>query len=278
MRRILALLIVTITIAMTNTPPAEAVDQMWFSTLLKASEFADGVIGEAPHPSSFYLAYREALLEPEKISEEQLQTLQKKGSPEGKLYAACLAHYSRIARKNAADADKDLKALTADHSKVFYRSGCLGTNTTVSEVASALLDKKKFLNFALVDFSSFKNSKELPSSILKLFSAKRLENSVAGEGARSRLYAYYKEARELPLKTHSWEIYWLRRDGTPAAKLYAGFLMLKIDESSGVQMFRSMENDNSKVQYQSGCEVETTTVGAVAKEVVQKKKYLDFEI
>jgi len=278
MRRILALLIGLITLSMIYTPPAEADQQKWFSTLLKASEFADGVLGEATHPSTCYLAYREALLDPEKISEEQLQALLKEGTPEGKLYAACLAHYSRIARKSAADADKDLKVLTADHSKVFYRSGCLGTNTTVSEVASALLEKKKFLIFALVDFSAFKTSKELPSSILKLFSARRLENSVAGEGARSRLYTYYKEARELPLEAHSWAIYWLRRDGTPAGKLYAGFLMLKIDESAGMQMFRSLESDNSKVEYQSGCEVETTTVGAVAKELVQKKKYQDFEI
>jgi hypothetical protein len=261
---------------MLNVSPAEAENQKWFYILMKAPEFADGVIGEAPHPSECYLAYREALVEPEKITEKDLQELHQKATPQGKLYAACLSYYSRIAGKHA-DPDADLKSLISDKSQVFYRSGCRGTNSTVGEVASALIKEKKFLNFQLEDLSRIKNTHGIPDSILKLSSAKRLESNVVGEGSRSVVYAYYNEARHLPLKTNGWEITWLRKNGTPAGKLYACFLAMKIDPSAGKEMFRTLESDTTQVQYQSGCEVENFTVGAIAKQMVQNQKFADFQ-
>lgn len=277
MSRILALMVGAVFCAMLNVSPAEAENTKWFSILMKAHEFADGVIGEAPHPSACYLAYREALVEPEKISDKDLQELLKKATPAGKLYAACLSHYLQIARKQPADADVDLKNLTNDKAPLFYRSGCRGTNSTVGEVASALLKEKRFLNFALEDIAKLKNIHGIPDSILKLSSAKRLESNVVGEGSKSTLYAYYNDARQLPLKTNGWEITWLCKNGTPAGKLYACFLAMKIDPSAGTEMFRKFENDTAQVQYQSGCEVETLTVGAIAKQVVQKQKFADFQ-
>lgn len=258
--------------------PAEADEHKWFVTLMTAHEFADGEIGEGPHPSECYLAYREALVEPEKITEEQLQELHKKATPAGKLYAACMAHYARIARKQPANADRDLKELVNDKSKFFYRSGCRGTNSTVGEAATKLLEEKKFLSFTLEDLARIKSTHGVPGSILKLSSARRLENGVVGEGSNSVLYAYYKEARVLPLKANGWEITWLRKHGSPAGKLYGCFLAMKIDENFGTQYFRELENNADKVQYQSGCEVETFTVGAIARQVVEKRKFADFEM
>ncbi len=277
MRRVFALVFGAAFCAMVNFLPAEADNSKWFSTLMKASEFADGVIGEAPQPSQCYLAYREALVEPDKISDKLLQELHQKATPAGKLYAACLWHYSHIARKQAADADADFKNLTTDKSPVFYRSGCRGTNSTVGEVASALLKERKFLNFALEDLAKIKSTHGIPDSILKLSSANRLESKLVGEGSQSVFYAYYNEARHLPLKPNGWEITWLRKNGTPAGKLYACFLALKIDAKAGKEMFRALESDNTKVQYQSGCEVETLTVGAIARQIVQNQKFADFQ-
>ncbi len=277
MRRSLSLVFGAACCAMLNASPAEAENQKWFSIIMKAPEFADGVIGEAPQPSEAYLAYREALVEPEKITDKELQELHQKATSQGKLYAACLSYYWRIASKHA-DPDADLKSLVNDKSPVFYRSGCRGTNSTVGEVASALMKEKKFLNFKLEDLAKLKNTQGIPDSILKLSSAKRLESNVVGEGSRSALYAYYNEARHLPLKTNGWEITWLRKHGTPAGKLYACFLAMKIDQNAGKEMFRSLETDATQVQYQSGCEVERFTVGAIAKQVVQNQKFADFEI
>jgi hypothetical protein len=276
MRQILTLIFGAAVCAMLNVSPAEAENHKWFSILMKAPEFADGVIGEAPYPSECYLAYREALVEPEKITDVELQELHQKATSQGKLYGACLSYYSRIAHKHG-DADADLKSLINNKSQVYYRSGCKGFNSTVGEVASALIKEKKFLNFQLEDLSRVKNAHGIPSSILKLSSAKRLESNVVGEGSRSVVYAYYNEARHLPLKTNGWEITWLRNNGTPAGKLYACFLAMKIDPSAGKEMFRTLENDTTQVQYQTGCEVENFTVGAIAKQVVQNQKFADFQ-
>lgn len=274
MRQIFPLLAVVF-FAMTSISAADAENSDWFKTLMKATELADGQIGEAPHPSMYWLAYREALVEPEKVSEDTLQALHKSATPEGRLYAACLMHYSRKARKNAGDPDADLKSLAQDTSKVLYRSGCRCTNSTVGEVSSSLLKDRKFLNFKLDDLSSVKDG--IPDALLKLSSARRLESSHGGEGRQSALYAYYKQARSLPLNADGWELNWLSTRGTPAGKLYGCFLALKFDESAGIAMFRKLINDDTKVQYQSGCEVETLTVGAVARQVVEKRKFADFD-
>lgn len=262
--------------AMTNLS-AEADNAKWFNTLMKANELADGQIGEAPGPSPCWLAYQEALAAPEKITEAQLRELHEKATPEGKVYAACLMHYSRSARKNSGDADAGLKSLTKDISKVYFRSGCRGTNTTVGEVSSSLLKDRKFLVFTLEDFATMKSKQGIPEAILKLSSANRLESSVAGEGAPSVMYAFYKEARRLPVKADGRELTWLISHGTPAGKLYGCFLVMKLDANAGISMFRKLENDTAKVEYQSGCEVETFTVGAVARQMVEKHKFADFD-
>jgi hypothetical protein len=256
--------------------PAEAQNNKWFFILMKAPEFADGAIGEGPHPSACYLAYREALVEPEKITDEEVKELIRKATPAGKLYAACLWYYSRNARHLLLN-EQALRQLREDKSPVFYRSGCRATNSTVGEVTSALIREKKFLNFELEDLARIKSTHGIPDSILKLSSAKRLESIVVGEGSRSVVYAYYNEARHLPLKTNGWEITWLLKNGTPAGKLYACFLAMKIDSKAGREMFRALESDTTQVQYQSGCEVENFTVGAIAKQVVQNQKFADFQ-
>lgn len=272
------LLIAVVLCAMSDISPAEADNTKWFSTILKANEFADGQIGEAPGPSQFWLAYQEALVNPEKISEAQLRDLQEKATPEGKLYAACLMYYSRSARKNAGDQDQGFKNLTKDRTKVFFRSGCRGTNTTVGEVATSLLKDRKFLVFTLEDSAKMKGRQGIPEPILKLSSARRLESNVVGEGSKSVLYSYYNESRQLPLKANGREINWLSQNGTPAGKLYGCFLAFRIDADTGISLFRKLMNDDSKVQYQSGCEVETFTVSAIARQFVEKRKFVDFEI
>jgi len=269
--------LITVFFLMTNHLGADAANIRWFNTLMKATEFADAEIGEAPFPSQFWLAYREALVEPEKISDDDLHELHKNATPAGKLYAACLMNYARTARRSG-DADADLKSLLTDSSKVFYRSGCRGTNTTVGEVSSSLLKERKFLNFRIDDLSKIKSAKDVSDSILILSSACRLENSLVGEGSVSSTHAQYKRARTLPLNARGWEINWLCAHGTPAGKLYGCFLALKIDAEAGIDRFRQLEKDESKVQYQSGCEVETFSVGAIAKQVVEKRKFADFEI
>ena len=277
MRKVVSL-VMTVLCAMANMSSANAENSRWFNTLMKAHEFADGQTGEAPGPSQCWLAYQEALVNPEKISEAQLRELQEKATPEGKVYAACLMYYSRSARKGAGDPDQGLKSLSKDQTKVFFRSGCRGTNTTLGEVATKLLKDRKFIVFTLEDFAKMKSRQGIPEPILKLSAARRLESSVVGEGSKSVLYAYYNESRRLPLKANGREINWLFENGTPAGKLYGCFLIFKLDADAGIAMFRKLEKESTQVQYQSGCEVETFTVSAIARQVVEKRKFADFEI
>ncbi len=255
---------------------AQATDSNWFQTIMRANEFADGMIGEGPQPSACYVAYREALLDPGKIKEQDLAALLKEATPAGKLYAACISHYSHIAQKRQSECDVDLKKLVGDKTKVDYRSGCRGTQSTVGEVAAALLTEKRFLNFKLVALSEIKNTNGIPDSIIRLARATRLENDVAGEGSKSVTYAFFREALHLPIKANGREINWLETNGTPAGRIYAGFLAMHFDEAYGLNLFRKMINDNATVQYVSGCEIQAFTVGSVAKEVVEKKHFADF--
>lgn len=257
---------------------AQAEESHWLNTLLKANEFADGFVGEAPYPSACYIAFQEALLDPEKIEDKQIDLLLKNGTPEGKIYGACISYYAKAAQKHVAERDNAFKQLKSDKSKVHYRSGCRATDSTVGEVADALLKEKHFLNFKLGDLSDIKKTKGLgiPDPILRLARAKRLESDVVGEGSKSPTYAWFKEASQLPIKPNGMEIYWLSQKGSAAGRLYAGFLAMEFDADSGIAVFKRLETDQSKVQYQSGCEVENFTVGNIARQVVEKRKFLDF--
>ncbi|CAN5291308.1 hypothetical protein BH10CYA1_BH10CYA1_28350 [soil metagenome] len=272
--RILQTLILVIVMASS----AQAADSNWFQTIMRAHEFADGMIGEGPHPSACYVAYREALVDPGKIKEQDVAALLEQATPAGKLYAACISYYSHIAQKRASECDVDLKKLVGDKSRVYYRSGCRGTESSVAEVATALLTEKRFLNFKLVDLAEIKNTYGIPDPMIRLARAAKLENDLIGEGSKSTTYAFFREALHLSIKANGREISWLKTNGTPAGRLYAGFLAMHFDEVYGLNLFRQMRSDDAKVQYVSGCESETFTVGSVAKEVVEKKHFADFPV
>lgn len=260
------------------SPAAHSMDS-WMHTLMNAHEFSDGVVGEAPEPSAPYVAYREALIEPTSVTDQQIDQLLAKATPAGRVYAACLWYYAHTSRKQLADRDNAFKRLALDSAAVFYRSGCRGTNSTVGEISSALLKERHFLNFALTDLSELKSTHGIPDSLLRLSRANRLESDVVGEGANSASYAWYREASRVPrLRANGMELYWLLHHGTPAGRLYAAFLAMQLDPASGKRMFERLKEDTDKVDYQSGCEVMTYTVGAVAKDVLGEGKFADFPI
>lgn len=112
-------------------------------TLLKADQFTDQVIGEAPAQSPQWKAYEKARLESTKIQSE-LQYIALNGTPAGKLYAACALMSSD--KKQGTDL---LNSWKEQKVEVFYRSGCRATNASLGEIATKLLQDGKFLNFSL---------------------------------------------------------------------------------------------------------------------------------
>ena len=111
--------------------------------LLTASQFTDGVIGDATEPSKQWQAYQAGLLQGE-ASRPHLYMLLKSATYPGKLYATCLLY-----KLNQEQGLKELEKLKSVTATISYRSGCKVTNASVSEVATALIEKKRFYNFAL---------------------------------------------------------------------------------------------------------------------------------
>lgn len=111
--------------------------------LLTATEFTDGAVGEAAGQSKPWQAYQAGLLQGE-ASRPHLYILLKSATYPGRLYAACLLY--KLNREQGLKELEKLKSVTAT---ITYRSGCKGTSASVAEIAAALIEKKRFLNFAL---------------------------------------------------------------------------------------------------------------------------------
>lgn len=253
---------------------SEAGETTWVEQLSKANEFADGEIGEGPLPSAFFEAYKKALKEPAKISEHQLDSLIEKATPEGKLYAACLSYYVKTEKRDANPQAALIKLQSAKE-HVYYRSGCKGTNTTVGEVATALVKDRRFLNFDLPSLQVLNSSADVSAAIIHLARARRLEDSLVGEGDKSVLYAYFLEAHRTADKK---QFEWLIHNGSSAGKLYGARLLYAVDSAQGKAALETLANDKAKVSYQSGCEVFDDSVAHIASELLHKGKYLDLKL
>ncbi|HEY9733849.1 MAG TPA: hypothetical protein V6C89_18205 [Drouetiella sp.] len=252
----------------------EAAESSWSESLLKATEFADGELGEGPLPSPFFESYKKALTQTSKISDDQIDALLKKASPEGKLYAACISYYCKTERKSPNPQDTLIR-LENSKEHVFYRSGCRGINTTVGEVASALVKEKHFLNFDLPALSVMVSTANISRAVVRLARAQKLENSLVGEGDKSVLYAYFIEAHKHADKK---QFEWLLRNGTPAGKLYGAILLHGVDPEAGKAALQSLQTDSDKVPYQSGCEIFNDTVKNIATELIKKQAFLDLPL
>ncbi len=60
----------------------------------------------------------------------------------------------------------------------------------------------------------------------------------------------------------------LLKDGRPAAKIYAALGLYSLDKLRGVAALESLRDDSSPVRTMSGCMVDESTVGEVARELL----------
>ena len=68
----------------------------------------------------------------------------------------------------------------------------------------------------------------------------------------------------------------LLKNGTPAGRLYAAFIIDSADHEAGKKAFASLKNDTATLNYKSGCEIIQVAVYQVADQYLNKGKYLDF--
>lgn len=116
-----------------NQPTSSSSSQM-LSTLAMASQLDSARVGYAGTPGPYYTAYQQA----KRLGAEvypQLQQLLPTATPSGKLYLSAL-----IRRIDPSQGKALLTELTSDQTQITGQSGCLGLPTTVSAIATEILN------------------------------------------------------------------------------------------------------------------------------------------
>jgi type IV pilus biogenesis protein CpaD/CtpE len=99
--------------------------------------------------------------------------------------------------------------------------------------------------------------------------ATRLEGRALGvAGVPSQIYQGFEQAQQ-PGKTSRSEIDQLLHESTPAGRIYATMLLVKLDPKAGRKLLEQMRSDQTPLTEASGCEVSPTTVGAAVDDILQ---------
>jgi hypothetical protein len=96
-----------------------------------------------------------------------------------------------------------------------------------------------------------------------------LQGRALGATARpSQLYQAFEQAITAGSKIRP-EIEWLLDEATPAGRIYAAMLLVKLDPKAGRQALESMQSDQTPMSAASGCTTLQTTVGAAVNDILQ---------
>jgi len=121
-------------------------------------------------------------------------------------------------------------------------------------------------------FNAFAADK--PQCLVTLSIAKRFEDKQIGEGGdASKVYKAYEEAFKISDSIKKEDLDWLVKNGTPAGKVYGAMLLRGTGKASDKDSFGLLTNDESKIEFQSGCEVSKDTVSAIAKSFIKSGEY-----
>lgn len=116
-----------------------------------------------------------------------------------------------------------------------------------------------------------------PNMLNKLSHATCFQNSTLGEGTKSDLYDTFHSLVE-DGKVPTADVKALIAKSTPAGKLYLAALIREIDSPQGIVVLRSLLQDQSDVNFQSGCFMTPAKVNQIAKSLLEDGKYCDFKL
>jgi hypothetical protein len=109
----------------------------------------------------------------------------------------------------------------------------------------------------------------LPAYLMTLSKATRLEGKALGAVAKpSQLYQAFEQALKSG-KSIRPEIEQLLREATPAGRIYAAMLLVKLDPKAGRQLLEQMKSDQTALTEASGCRSSQTSVGAAVADILQ---------
>jgi hypothetical protein len=107
---------------------------------------------------------------------------------------------------------------------------------------------------------------QVPPHLATLREASRLEGRALGiAGVSSQIYQAFEQAG----KTTRSDVDRLLHESTPAGRIYATMLLVKLDPKAGRQLLEQMRSDQTALIEASGCEISRTTVGAAVDDILQ---------
>jgi hypothetical protein len=241
-------------------------------TLLKAKTWNDGVRGEGPEISKNFLAYSDAVAILSKLRTEDLEYVLKSGTPAGRIYAAMLL-------KQSGRDNQSFQKLLADKSTVDYVSGCKAMSAAVQDIARSFIDKGCYLNFSLTVFCTLqpppKSATEVQAiCLVSLMSQNGVQHYEQGDSnqpsdgwrAFHLLLKQGSQAKRASLT--------LLDSPHPGARIYGAVLLSQFDASEANPKIKQLLNDKATLQYKRGCEVETTSVGALAGRLLKGEELI----
>lgn len=144
--------------------------------------------------------------------------------------------------------------------------------------------KAKILTLLLAVMSGFAltiiqaHAENKPGCLIILANAPRFEDKQIGEGGfESKLYKAYEEAFKNSDSIKKEQYEWLLINGTPAGKIYGAMLLRGTQNADDRNSFARLTNDQSRIKFQSGCEVTEDTVSAIAKSFMKSGNYFGFK-
>jgi hypothetical protein len=108
----------------------------------------------------------------------------------------------------------------------------------------------------------------LPIELEILRTAAGLQGRALGAMARpSKLYQAFEQAGQAGPTRPNLER--LLREATPAGRIYAAMLLVKLDPKAGRQALDQMRSDQTPLTVAAGCTIMKTTVGAAVDDILQ---------
>ena len=130
-----------------------------------------------------------------------------------------------------------------------------------------------FLLTAIMSVKAFAADKA--QCLITLSTAKRFEDKQIGEGGSpSKIYKAYEEAFKSSGSIKKEDYEGLLQNGTPAGRVYGAMLLRDTGNADNKNSFGKLSKDESKIDFQSGCEVSKDTVSAIAKSFIKSGDYL----
>lgn len=116
-----------------------------------------------------------------------------------------------------------------------------------------------------------------PACLLTLSKAGKFYGPTTSKSGPSSVQKAYVDATGRVASFETDDLNWLLQHGTPAGRLYGAILLWQTGRIGPNLSYEKLINDDSEVEYQSGCEVSKASVKGIAQSLMDSGKFMDFQ-